>query len=121
MNKQFKEKLKEKLKAEKEKLEEQLSQFADKDEKVPGNWNTRYTQADNNKNDDSIEDATDQVEKYGNLLSIEYSLEKKLRDINISLGKINSKKFGICNNCGNPISEKRLEVNPSAQTCMKCN
>jgi RNA polymerase-binding transcription factor DksA len=121
MDKQFKEKLKKKLETEKEKLEGQLSQFADKDEKVPGNWKTRYTQADNNSDDDSIEDATDQVEKYGNLLSIEHSLEKKLQEVNISLNKIDSKGFGTCISCGKSIAKERLEVNPSSQTCMRCN
>jgi DnaK suppressor protein len=121
MNKQFKEKLKKELESQKEKIEGQLSKFADKDDKIPGNWNTRYTQADDNKDDDSIEDATDQVEKYSNLLSIEHSLEKKLRDIDSSLEKISSKDFGICNKCKGSISQERLEINPSAQTCMKCN
>jgi DnaK suppressor protein len=120
MNKQFKEKLKKDLLAEKEKIENQLSEFADKDESVPGNWKTRYNQATDNVDDDNIEDAIDQVEKYGNLLSIEHSLEKKLRDISSSLEKIDSDSFGICKKCGGKISEERLEVNPSAQTCMKC-
>jgi len=120
MDKKFKEELKKRLKIEKEKIEQQLGQFADKDETVPGNWKTRYTQADNNSDDDSIEDATDQVEKYGNLLSIEHSLENRLQEVNLSLNKINSKNFGTCSKCGKPISKERLKINPSAQTCMKC-
>jgi RNA polymerase-binding transcription factor DksA len=121
MDKAFKEKLKKELESEKTKLEERLSQFADKDDKVPGNWNTRYTQATDNVDDDSIEDATDQVEKYSNLLSVEHSLEKKLQEVDASLEKIDSKEFGTCSKCGGAIAKERLEVNPSAQTCMKCN
>lgn len=120
MNKQFKEKLKKELLDQKKKIEKHLNEFADKDKSVPGNWKTRYTQIGDNKDDDSIEDATDQVEKYSNLLSIEHSLEKELQNINSSLKKINSKDFGICEKCGKPISEDRLKINPSAQICMKC-
>jgi len=60
------------------------------------------------------------VEEYGSRLSVEHSMELKLRDINAALENIKNEKYGKCEDCGKDIDEKRLEVNPAARFCMKC-
>jgi RNA polymerase-binding protein DksA len=48
------------------------------------------------------------------------SLELRLTDIKKALGKIESKDYGICENCGKEIETDRLEANPAATTCKEC-
>lgn len=43
-----------------------------------------------------------------------------LADIDDALRKIYRKEYGICEDCENPISEKRLKALPYAKLCKKC-
>lgn len=45
---------------------------------------------------------------------------QKLNQIEDALKRINDNSFGICEDCEEPISEKRLEVNPYYSTCIAC-
>lgn len=54
-------------------------------------------------------------------LSLEYSFELKLKDINMALEKIEKGTYGICEKCGKKIDEERLVACPEAKTCLKCN
>ena len=43
---------------------------------------------------------------------------KKLRDIELALERIENGSFGICEDCDEPINEKRLEKQPWAFLCI---
>lgn len=45
---------------------------------------------------------------------------KQLKDINIALKKIEDGTFGICEECGEEIGEKRLLAKPEAVNCITC-
>lgn len=45
---------------------------------------------------------------------------RRLRDIDTALERMESGQYGICLECGEPIPEERLEVFPSALTCIDC-
>lgn len=107
--------IKEKLEQEKAALEKQLETFANKDPKLKGDWDSRFPKFDGN-----LEEAADEVEEYGSRLPVEFSLETRLRDINLALEKLSQDKYGKCAKCGKEIEEKRLEVHPAARFCMKC-
>ena len=47
----------------------------------------------------------------------ERNLITKIRE---ALERINEGTFGICERCGEPISEKRLEARPVTTLCIKC-
>ncbi len=47
-------------------------------------------------------------------------LEHKLQDINAALRSIEKGQYGICERCGEPIEEARLEVKPDATLCLNC-
>lgn len=47
--------------------------------------------------------------------------ELLLRDIDDSLRKIESGDYGICEECGENISKKRMLFNPSIAYCIKCS
>jgi len=121
MDRELIQKLKQKLEQEKEIIEKELERFAKKDEKLKGDWDTRFPKFDGGEvGGAALEKAADEVEEYEALLPIEYSLETKLQDINLALEKIEKNKYGKCEKCQKEISEKRLEVYPEARFCLKC-
>jgi DnaK suppressor protein len=44
----------------------------------------------------------------------------KLKQIDVALLKIDKKTYGICEDCDEPIPEKRLLLNPHFLTCVSC-
>jgi len=43
-----------------------------------------------------------------------------LEEIQAALNRIDAGKFGICEECGSPIAEERLEAIPYVSRCIKC-
>ncbi|MCX6723566.1 MAG: TraR/DksA C4-type zinc finger protein [Candidatus Staskawiczbacteria bacterium] len=116
MDKKLIEELKKKLETQKESLQKELKSFANEDPKIKHNWDTRYP----NREDGDKDDQADEVQEYDNALSLEYSLELKLKDVNMALEKMENGTYGVCENCGKKIDEKRLLACPEAKTCLKC-
>ena len=72
---------------------------------------------------DAQGDEIDQIQA-NILLSVDKQLGKrnaeKLRAIETALMRIQNKTYGLCLDCGEPISEKRLLINPVFQVCIGC-
>ncbi len=121
MKKLFQE-LKQKLEQEKKSLEKELESFAKKDPSLKGDWDTIFPKYNNREGgSQAIEDSADEVEEYITMLPIEFSLETKLKDINLALEKIKAKKeYGKCEQCKKEIPEERLRIVPEAKTCLNC-
>ncbi|MCX6722475.1 MAG: TraR/DksA C4-type zinc finger protein [Candidatus Staskawiczbacteria bacterium] len=117
MNKELIEKLKKDLEENKNSIQKELESFATEDPKLKHNWDTKYP----NREDGDKDDEADEVQEYDNKLSVEYSLELKLKDVNNALEKIIEGKYGVCENCGKEIDIERLLACPEAKTCLKCN
>jgi RNA polymerase-binding transcription factor DksA len=113
-------KIKEKLEAEKKILEQELQKFAEKDKNLPHDWDTRFPKFNGGAGSQAMEDEAGEVEEYVTRLPIEYSLETRLRDINLALEKIEKGEYGKCEKCGKNIPKERLEVCPEARFCLKC-
>ncbi len=45
---------------------------------------------------------------------------KELEDVVYALNRIENNTFGICAECGNQISEKRLDALPTTTICLNC-
>ncbi len=121
MDKKLLEELKQKLEKEKTAIEEQLKKFAKKDEKLPGDWDTRFPEFDGSESGSaSLETAADEVEEYNALLPIEHNLELRLRNIDLALEKIKEGKYGLCEKCGKEIPIERLKFSPEARFCLEC-
>lgn len=112
--------LKEKLEKEKETIEKELNKFAKKDEKLKGDWDTRFPHWDGDFGGSALERAANEVEEYSTLLAIEHSLETKFRNINLALEKIKKGTYGKCEKCKKEIKEKRLKITPEARFCLEC-
>lgn len=116
----FLKKIEQKLKEEKALIEEELKSFAQKDEKLKGDWDTKYPQFNGGAGSQLLESEADEVEEYATLLPIEYNLELRLRDINLALEKIKKGVYGKCEKCQKEIAKKRLKIFPEARFCSKC-
>ncbi len=116
----FKSSIKKKLLADKKALEQELQRFAKKDERLKDDWDTKFPHFDSGAGSQTMEDEAGEVEEYVTNLPIEYSLETRLRDINLALEKIEKEKYGKCEKCGKSIPKERLEIAPEARLCLKC-
>ncbi len=117
MKKELSEELKGKLEEQKKSLQKELESFATEDKNLKHNWDAKYP---NRENGDKEEEA-DEAQEYDTALSLEHSLELKLRDVSVALEKMEKGEYGKCEKCGKEINEERLKVAPEARLCMKCN
>jgi DnaK suppressor protein len=121
MNKKTTEELEQKLEREKTALEEQLKKFANRDDKMKGDWDTRFPKMDNNVSGSaSLEAAADEVEEYSTLLPQEHSMEIKLENIESALAKIKKGNYGLCEKCQKEIPIERLNISPESKLCLDC-
>lgn len=107
--------LKEALLIEKAALEADLGRIAKAVDGKPGEYEPTFEDIGNDR-----EDNTTEVEEYTDNLPVEMTLEKKLKDVLLSLSKMEAGTYGICTNCQKEIAIERLKANPSAQTCIAC-
>jgi RNA polymerase-binding transcription factor DksA len=52
-------------------------------------------------------------------LSILENVEAELADIEHALGRLNDGTYGICEACGRPIDDERLEAMPATRFCLE--
>ena len=116
MDKKLTAELKEKLEAEKKSIQKELASFANEDKGLKDNWDTRFP----NREDSDKDEKADDAQEYDNALSLEYSLELKLKDVNMALDRIKDGTYGTCEKCGGKINEERLSACPEAKNCLKC-
>lgn len=65
------------------------------------------------------EEATESLE-FEKRLALEKQLRDQLAEIEQALKKIEDGTYGLCDICGKPIAEKRLEALPAASLCIDC-
>jgi DnaK suppressor protein len=114
--------LKKKLEAEKVLLEKDLLKFADKDKKIPYDYDTRFPEYDVASRPSAPDENATEIDSYGNLLAVEHALELRLKEVGEALEKIkkNDGSFGKCEKCQGEIELERLKVNPAAKLCLSC-
>ena len=72
---------------------------------------------------DGIQDIGDEAANIYNkqvLLSLNENERMRLQEVDESLDRIESGTYGICEECGEPIGLKRLEVRLVAKYCVPC-
>jgi len=111
--------LKKKLEKERNLLEKDLLKFADKDKKMPDDYDTRFPDL-GGRSSAPDEDAKE-IETYENLLAVEYALELRLKEVNEALERIKEDNYGHCEICKKDIQLDRLKANAAAKTCITCN
>ncbi len=117
MNKKDLEYFKNKLLAEKEEIEGELSGIGKKDRQSPGGWEATSGNLDIDSADEN--EVADKIEELDENNAIVGNLEIQLNEINAALERIEKGTYGICEKTGKPIDRKRLEANPSARVSIK--
>jgi RNA polymerase-binding protein DksA len=88
-------------------------------EETPGSLEDETEEIVSNSDNHLADTATATLDR-----EIDYSLEENsehvLRAIDGALQRIEEGTFGICESCGEPISEERLEAIPYATQCIDC-
>lgn len=72
---------------------------------------------------DGIQDMADAASNAYNadiLMSLSDNDLTLLKEIDSALDKLGSGNYGVCEDCEEPIAEKRLEANPVARYCINC-
>lgn len=110
--------LKQKLEAEKSRLESELSEIATKRKTGKEQWDATYPVSDDDKSSSSgsMEEMGDEIEEYNTRLSEEATLEKRLQDIDNAFLRMENKTYGTCKVCNAEIPLERLQANPAAAT-----
>jgi DnaK suppressor protein len=98
------------LGAEKDSLEEELSQHG---RKVGDDWQGN-TQSSGEESDPV--DAADNIEELSINIPLVEELEKRYKEVLAAMGRIKEGKYGLDENTGEPIDLKRLRANPAART-----
>jgi RNA polymerase-binding transcription factor DksA len=104
-----------KLLAEKEKLESALGNIGRRNPRVPNDWEPvpplTGTESD-------LADQADVVMSRENNAAVLADLEARYDTVLAALSRIEKKTYGMCEVCGRPIEEARLDADPAATTCI---
>lgn len=104
------------LKKEETEIIEELSAFAKKDPHIEGGFVVPFPQEGGVHN----KEIAHEIEEFERLNALKNSLEKRLRDIRITIKKIEAGFYGRCDNCSDTIERTRLQVMPIAKFCIGC-
>jgi RNA polymerase-binding protein DksA len=100
------------LQAEKQRIEAELSRFAERTSK--DEWKAEYP----DRGDDMDENAQE-VAEYSTNVTLERDLEALREKVSRALARIAQGTYGYCEVGGEPISVKRLYASPEATTCLE--
>lgn len=116
LSKDFLAKMKDRLLADKKKLEADLADLGKKDKKDPAHFDPTYPETGGNSDDDNASE----ISAYADEITIVDKLESELRDHGKALEAIENGSYGICKYCKEEIDLKRLEARPTSSTCIAC-
>ena len=68
--------------------------------------------------DEGFADSGQVTAERGEVAALVGSLRDTLSDIDEALNKLDNGTYGICEECGRPIGEARLEAMPAARLCI---
>lgn len=70
--------------------------------------------------DEGFADSGQVTAERGEVEALANSLVETLTEIEDALKKFDEGTYGVCETCGNPIPEARLEAMPAARLCIDC-
>jgi DnaK suppressor protein len=70
--------------------------------------------------DEGFADAGQAAAERSSLLTLVRSLRDTLAGVEGALHRMDNGSYGLCERCGQPIAEERLEALPAAQLCLRC-
>lgn len=70
--------------------------------------------------DPNFADSSQVTAERGETEALVQKLVTSLHDVEHALEKFDGDRYGICEGCGKPIAEARLEARPEARQCIEC-
>ncbi|MER7797874.1 TraR/DksA C4-type zinc finger protein [Microbacterium sp. NPDC096154] len=58
--------------------------------------------------------------EWSRLAGLSAAARRELADIHAALARVDGGTYGVCEVCGQPIAEGRLEARPTATRCVRC-
>lgn len=108
-------KARERLLAERERLEHEVEEFEEE-------FSLSMEDAtDENTYDQHMADVAAPMYTRELDMSLEGNARRMIEKIDRALEKLEEGTYGVCDNCGQPIGEGRLEVAPHATLCIECS
>ena len=103
--------IKEKLEKEKEELEKEIDFYKKEDPfLIPDRAITN-----------TVDDDITEIEGHDRITATRLNLKQRLSEVKGALSRMEDNTYGVCKNCGQKISEERIEAMPSASLCIDCN
>ncbi len=66
------------------------------------------------------EEGADEASELEKRLALGKRLEESLSEVEHAMQKYEAGTYGLCDSCGQPIEQARLEAIPQASLCLKC-
>ena len=66
------------------------------------------------------EEGADEASELEKRLALRQRLEESFKEVEHALEKYEAGTYGLCDSCGQPIEQARLEAMPQATLCLKC-
>jgi DnaK suppressor protein len=108
-----------KFKKQRELLESDLKRLADELTQLQTSASTSEERREGSPFGKREEEATETLE-LEKRLTLENRVRQEMAAVEHALDKIEKGTYGLCDNCGQPISPERLEALPQASLCVKC-
>ena len=70
--------------------------------------------------DRGFADSAHSTAERGRMLSLVSELRENLKDVEHARSKVERGTYGVCERCGEPIGEERLDAIPWARLCITC-
>lgn len=70
--------------------------------------------------DSNFADSSQVTAERGEAERLAADLHESLDDVEQALRRVEDGTYGLCERCGKPISEARLEAMPTARRCLEC-
>jgi DnaK suppressor protein len=70
--------------------------------------------------DEGFADSGQVTAERGEVEALANSLVETLTEVEHALEKFDAGTFGVCEQCGDPIPDARLEAKPAARLCINC-
>lgn len=109
----------EQLKKQREQLETEYKRLTDELTQLQNNASTAEERREGSPFGKREEEATETLE-LEKRLALENRVRQEMAKVEHALDKIKNGTYGLCDNCGQPISPERLEVLPQANLCLNC-
>jgi DnaK suppressor protein len=70
--------------------------------------------------DPNFADSSQVTAERGETEALVQKLVSGLKEVEHALEKLGTDRYGVCESCGTPIGEARLEARPEARLCIEC-